>query len=386
MWNYKVRFIIFYIFFYLRCKFDGDCNPSGDFTKINANFQLILTAYCLKNCGNASQQAYILNTYTLDSNQSWILLNTMLSDISSEFNFKSDSQGKYKFELATSFLGGLFSLIVLINQVPQNGTCQITPVFGVALITNFDISCSDWQDLDGFILKYDYFANFPNQQMKIGLGYSLDGLLTTLLPYNSDGAFWISVEIHDNNNGIAYFNISYWVTVEFNSNVSNINYMSLLNNGDSQVNIQNIISISLVLSIFNSSKNSNSNIRDQLAYFINNISISDTSSIRTQSSMLAMLTQTPNEISRSTGDAVMNQCIRLSLALQSQPYLSMDELKEVSVGLVATLGNLNSAMSIYLNGFDTYLESDYMTANALPEYYDTDLDNFWAQSVNFDER
>lgn len=46
-----------------------------------------------------------------------------------------------------------------INEPPYNGTCSIDLNRGYALVTYFFINCIDWDDIDGFIVRYEYFGN-----------------------------------------------------------------------------------------------------------------------------------------------------------------------------------------------------------------------------------
>ena len=58
----------------------------------------------------------------------------------------------------TRLTTGLASLIFTINQLPQSGSCSISPNNGMSLLTLFQITCSNWQDLDGTIVRYEYFG------------------------------------------------------------------------------------------------------------------------------------------------------------------------------------------------------------------------------------
>ncbi len=55
-------------------------------------------------------------------------------------------------------INGTAYLSIKLNQLPQNGWCNISQANGFALSTNFIIVCSNWIDLDGQIVKYEYFS------------------------------------------------------------------------------------------------------------------------------------------------------------------------------------------------------------------------------------
>lgn len=50
------------------------------------------------------------------------------------------------------------SLEFKINQNPYNGNCSIYPEEGFAMSTNFTITCQNWLDDDGIVMRYEYFG------------------------------------------------------------------------------------------------------------------------------------------------------------------------------------------------------------------------------------
>ena len=141
---------------------------------------------------------------------------------------------------------------------------------------------------------------------------------------------------------------------------------------------------SISANIFESQRNTRSDTRDTLIQFVNNISISDIHSARAQISMLSVLTREPDEVTRQSGDSVTNQCIRLALALKEfSTRKSRQDLEQLFVGLASTMGNINAGLSYFLNARDGTLRADFSSATTLPEYYDTDVENFWTDPDNF---
>ena len=429
---------------------------------------MILTGVCLQNCENADQIAYNYNIYkywyianTIDIQEKWFPFSADNSSYVGEnsldltvfsvaFQNNTDTTiWKFKLDITTisstnGISTGSSSLIIFINRMPKNGSCSITPLNGVVLNTDFTIVCQNWYDSDGSIQRYNYYAGLLDDQMKIGLGYSYSGSLTTQLPqgavYDSN-RLYIDIEIVDNDNGITYYSITTPVTV--NSNVTQLqNIMNqlisldplsqqnlILFDGNSLKSIQTLLALSSLLNMqslsdkkslmsnssysqtmlltqiygplsnfngvatFNASldlvafenrRNQRSNTRDALISFVNNISISDMNSIRSQASMLAMLTSQTDEVTRKSADSVTNQCIRLTQALNKfTSSSSVEELKQAVVSIASLIGNVNSGLSIYLNKRDTYINSDYNSAVDLPMYYDTDVENFWTNPNSF---
>jgi hypothetical protein len=55
---------------------------------------------------------------------------------------------------------GLASLVLIKNQLPQSGVCSVYPNNGTSFETMFNISCRNWLDSDGSIVRYEYFGNY----------------------------------------------------------------------------------------------------------------------------------------------------------------------------------------------------------------------------------
>ena len=431
----------------------------------------MLTGSCLKNCFDTNELTYSYNIYKkwiirnrdVDIQEKWYPFSSGIKSNGSLYTgettkeltlfpslFASDNLTNiwmFEFQVkSVSLYNGISvgksSLIVFVNQIPMNGTCTIFPLNGTAISTIFTINCPFWYDPDGEIVKYAYYGNFKDDQLKIGLGWSSDGQLTTPLPkgaiYDSN-RIYISVEITDNDNGKTHYTIPIYVTVNADSaSIPNLmselislssasNTNKILFEGQALNSIQLIITIASVLneqsindkmglllsngsssnlfpqtygplsnysglasSIINDDqfdvqKNERSKTRDCLISFVNNITISDMDSARAQSSMLSVVTSQPDEITRKSADAVTNQCIRLVMALDYFSTQSQKEdLKQLVIGLVSTMGNINSGLSISLNRRESVLNEDARDAVTLPVYnYDTDLENFWTNPNNF---
>ena len=58
------------------------------------------------------------------------------------------------------FSMGKASLIMKKNSLPSNGECFANQTSGISLLTYFDITCSNWTDLDGAVVKYEYMGKF----------------------------------------------------------------------------------------------------------------------------------------------------------------------------------------------------------------------------------
>jgi hypothetical protein len=56
------------------------------------------------------------------------------------------------------YSNGYSSFIIAPNRLPLPGHCTIYPLKGIADVTYFNISCFDWTDLDGQIIRYEFYG------------------------------------------------------------------------------------------------------------------------------------------------------------------------------------------------------------------------------------
>jgi hypothetical protein len=57
------------------------------------------------------------------------------------------------------FMQGESSITLLLNQLPRNGYCYVSPSNGISLSTWFNLKCLNWVDPDGYIDRYEFFGN-----------------------------------------------------------------------------------------------------------------------------------------------------------------------------------------------------------------------------------
>ena len=56
------------------------------------------------------------------------------------------------------FATGSSSIVFKVNQLPNNGSCNVSPSFGQSFTTLFQITCDGWLDPDGYIERYEYLG------------------------------------------------------------------------------------------------------------------------------------------------------------------------------------------------------------------------------------
>ena len=81
-----------------------------------------------------------------------------LTILSRLFEGSSINQLRVDFNLLLDSNNVSTSIVLTANQKPANGICSANSTQGIALSTNFNISCSNWIDPDGNITKYEFFG------------------------------------------------------------------------------------------------------------------------------------------------------------------------------------------------------------------------------------
>ena len=252
----------------------------------------MLTGACGDGCSNIAKLNYAYKAYkswnlttptNFDIQEKWVPylnrssfigLNTFELTVSTDL-FTDNTTNIFKFELditTESLKGststGSSSFLAYVNKLPVGGKCSLTPNNAILSSTIVFINCSNWYDPDGQIVKYSFFSVFLNDEMNVGLGYSLDGKFLTRLP---PGAVYDSykmrvyVQITDNDDGVTYFEVSGNLTVQPDtSNLQSIvdqivsgDTKSLfnegVNEGDSQATIQDILGIISMINVISMS-------------------------------------------------------------------------------------------------------------------------------------
>lgn len=86
---------------------------------------------------------------------------------------------------------------------------------------------------------------------------------------------------------------------------------------------------------FNKELNSQANVRDYLMMYTTNLIISTTNSIKLQASTLAELTQSTNQLTRTSLTLAANKCFQLSRALYSKAsVISYEDAQMIATQLI----------------------------------------------------
>ncbi|CAF4521529.1 unnamed protein product, partial [Rotaria sp. Silwood2] len=344
----------------------------------------------------------------------------------------------WRFEVVYTFTSETSSsaLNFVINQPPYNGSCLINPHNGTTS-TLFTVSCPDWFDEDG-IKDYLFYVWTKDSSEKKMIAFSPISDFQVRLPSgdNQTSLLNIIIYIRDFLDCVVEVNMPSISIIpnstEINNLINNlqsssneINYNSiaqLLFSGNQNIVGQIIISLSEEFNKMNSENvdkaiskgipaatisisslgstssqrtsiplnasalieyekelNSQANVRDYLITFTNNLAITTSNSIKLQSASLAQLTQSTNQLTRTTVMLASNKCYELSLALHSMakriPY---EDVQIASNQLIRCASNVLTAVNGPLQERTSLLNLDLSRANALPTDYDTDLEAEWS--------
>ncbi|CAF0876239.1 unnamed protein product, partial [Brachionus calyciflorus] len=240
----------------LGCNPPGECKPYPSFQKINPCSQLQILGTCEVGCEDVNSISYSFQIYrklakpTVDDawipfwmpqnivngtrSSNGIFLNSshilgsntnqmvMLSEL-----FKLDETAiDYKIDLTVNIINeygintGSSSLKLRRNKLPEKGTCSVTPSEGLAMQTLFSITCTGWQDSDGKVVRYEYYATFNGVEQPISLGYDAIGKASYELPLGpafDNYKMYLYVEIIDNDDGSTIYYLNDSIVVKENT-------------------------------------------------------------------------------------------------------------------------------------------------------------------------
>ena len=417
------------------------CSPNLEYQLVNPTTQVALFSLCIGTCSLI--QNIIWNVYSGQINSSqWNLFNQtnnwFFGGRTSNFTstnqlFLNNPQVKvWKFEVVYSFPSetSISALNFVINQPPANGSCSISPLNGTTS-TSFGISCPNWFDEDG-IKDYTFYNSD-----RLMIAFSALSTLEVQLPA---GELRLIVHIRDQLNCLTEYNLSTTVTVlpdtaaiddlmnslqsstnnpiiqllssgnqntvgqvltsvsqEFNKmNTENLNKaaangipiatISVSSLGNQRSSLNGQLNQSAMIE-FTKDLNSQANVREYLLSFTTNLPITTANSIKLQSSTLAQLTKSTNQLTRTTLSIAADKCFELTNVLYSlATRISYEDIQMAAVSLIQSASNIVTAVNGPLQQRTTVLDLDAARSNAFPEDYETDLESQWSKINLLDDK
>ncbi|CAF1557461.1 unnamed protein product, partial [Adineta steineri] len=345
----------------------------------------------------------------------------------------------WRFEVVYSFpsLKTSSALNFVINQPPQNGSCSISPQNGTTS-TLFTISCSNWLDEDG-IQDYSLYSYSTDSSKKVMIAFSTLSRFQVRLSSQNDNISIVNLFIYisDTFDCITEFNISSIIVTTDSSDITNLinalqspttgllinnPIIQLLSTGNQNTVGQILSSLSQQLNKINADALGNAisngisatsisisplgsqtlpvltvpfnesalteykkqlnlyaNLRDYLMSFTTNLVISTSDSIILQASTLTQLTQSTNQLTRSSATIASNKCYQLAQALYTvSTQTSYEDVQTAANQIAQCTSNVLTAINGPLQGRTLILDLDSSRANTIPQDYDTDLESGWS--------
>ncbi|CAM4924059.1 unnamed protein product [Rotaria socialis] len=350
--------------------------------------------------------------------------------------FLDNSQVYYwRFEVVYTFVTKEISLSALnfiINQPPENGTCSISPLNGTTS-SLFTINCLGWID-DDDIKDYSFYGWTTDRTERIMLAFTTLPTLKIRLPAGNGNTSLLVMMVHirDMLDCMTEFYMEAPVVIldltEINTLINvlqeptkgaTINpFVQLLASGYqntvgqiiiliaqelNKMNKQNIetavengisaasISVSSlgsarlhassiplnmsVMNKYNEKLNILTNVRNYLMMFITNMTITTVNSIKLQASILALLTEATNQLTRTASELASAKCHQLSFALSEiAKKISYEDAQFAATLIAQCIGNALTAINRQLQERGNDLDLDSICGNILPNDYDNDFE------------
>ncbi|CAF1452778.1 unnamed protein product [Adineta ricciae] len=359
-------------------------------------------------------------------------------------NFTSTSQlflmnpqvSLWRFEVVYQFLfeSSASTLNFVINQAPSNGSCSISPLNG-ATTTLFTVACPDWFDEDG-IKDYSLYYWTSDSTKRSMIAFSLLSTLEVRLPTSDLNASVVHliVLVRDKLDCVQEVNLTSVTIIQdlsaVNDLLNNIKSNSLVRllsssnqnivgqvlnsfsqqlNQFNQQNLDHALSNNIPLATisisqlgeqrlqqtissanssatidFKNNLNRQANVREYLMNFTDNLPITTSNSILFQSSILSQLTQSTNQLTRSSALIASNKCYQLAVRLNAiSIQISYEDAQLAADQLTQCVSNVQTAINGALQERIAVLDMDYSRANGFPADYDTDLDSAWSNPKLF---
>lgn len=122
--------------------------------------------------------------------------------------------------------------------------------------------------------------------------------------------------------------------------------------------------------------NSLANIQDNLIKFIVNLPVTNINSVKLQSSSLAQITQSTNQLTRNVILLVTEKISQLAMNLHSlATKVPFEDVKSASESIIQCSTNLLTAINSPLQGRTPTLDLDLFRSDTIPDDYNTDIES-----------
>jgi len=372
-------------FNFQRCVIKSLCSPNVEFQKVNPTTQVALFSYCVNECPEEKKLTWNIYFGRINSTQNfteWILFERMTKFENIWFfgrnttNFTSTNdlfdhlrnETHWKFEVIYQFEGmnSSSALNFEINRPPSNGFCQINPRNGT-IKTLFKVTCSHWKVKEYALFttitkQIIAFSPIPSFEVRLPIGNPLD----------------LFVEIRDYLNAITEFHLLPVTVVKEEINLSKELFFDLLSNENqntigqmirlitdelNQIDISNEIPLTSIFisplmnqvnirnnrstrSEFIKEINRLADLRESFIKLIPSMTIVSVNSLKLQSLSLVQLTDTTNQLTRTTLQIVSQKCFQLTEELEFWlEKMTFEDVQMIVTQLLQCFSNVLTAVN-----------------------------------------
>ena len=360
------------------------CSPNVEFQKVNPTTQIALFSFCVNECPQEKKLIWNIYFGRINSTQNftkWILFDQMTNfeniwffgrnttNFTCLIHFRNETH--WKFEVIYQFEGinSSSALNFEINPPPSNGSCEINPRNGTTN-TLFNVTCSHWKIKEN-IKEYSLFTRnkqiiafspIPSFEVRLPIGNPLD----------------LFVEIRDNLNAITEFQLLPVTVVKEELNLSKELFSDLLSNENqntigqmirlitdelNQIDISNEIPLTSIficplMSRVNIRNNQSTrlefikeinrlaDLRESFIKLIPEMTIVSVNSLKLQSLSLVQLTDTTNQLTRTTLQIVSQKCFQLTEELEFWlEKMTFEDVQMIVTQLLQCFSNVLTAVN-----------------------------------------
>ncbi|CAF3461279.1 unnamed protein product [Rotaria socialis] len=347
----------------IACVISTMCSFNGEYQKINPNTQVALFSVCLDNCTSIKNIKW--NIYKGSMNLSTDIVKwTQMNNSQDSFFFGWTTDRTERIMLAFTTLPTL-----KIRLPAGNGNTSLL-VMMVHIRDMLDCMTEFYMEAPVVILDLTEINTLINVLQEPTKGATINPFVQLLGSGYQNTVGQIIILIAQELNKMNKQNIE--TAVENGISAASISVSSL---GSARLHASSIPLNMSVMNKYNEKLNILTNVRNYLMMFITNMTITTVNSIKLQASILALLTEATNQLTRTASELASAKCHQLSFALSEiAKKISYEDAQFAATLIAQCIGNALTAINRQLQERGNDLDLDSICGNILPNDYDNDFE------------